>query len=243
MNDCDATIPFFARTGWEACVTGTPPATREKATSREGIRNTRMDCFLRGDVPGILSGRSRGGRWWRKDRGVYPRIVRPLRTALVASLLLWHAFPAEAQTATPPAAGVWLRLEALPAEMKLTPRESFDGVPTRFTLLTDGYVFLGGRRAVVSGALLRAEMQEISTALDLALKALGKAAPPQTLALGEGPAVFRFAALAGTPLQIVVTGDLNAPTPKAPTSQLVEFIRRLANFRHPSLKAWDPEHF
>ena len=40
----------------------------------------------------------------------------------------------------------WLRLDPLPGEMRLTARESFDGVPPRFVVLTDGSVFVGGRR-------------------------------------------------------------------------------------------------
>jgi hypothetical protein len=155
--------------------------------------------------------------------------------ALVASPIL-------AQQAPPT---VWIRLEALPAEMKMTARESFDGVPPRFVLLTDGSVFVGGRREVLRGFLDKTEMQSLSTQIDLALRALGKGAtPPNTLTTGDGPATFRFSVLAGTPLQIVIMGDLQAPASvKTPTSQLTDFIRRVANFRHPSLKPWEPEQF
>ena len=39
-------------------------------------------------------------------------------------------------------------------------------------------------------------------------------------------------------------GDLQSPPPvKTSTSPLVDFIRRLANFRHPSLKPFDPPEF
>jgi hypothetical protein len=131
--------------------------------------------------------------------------------------------------------------------MKLTARESFDGVPPRFVLLTDGSVFVGGRREVLRGFLDKAEMQAISTRLDLAMKSLGKASPP-TLVLGQGPgegdgsAIFRFSVLLGAPLQVVVMGRI--PSAGGPAlSPLPDFIRSLAGFRHPSLKPWDPAQF
>ncbi len=139
-------------------------------------------------------------------------------------------------------AAQWLRLDPLPGEMGLNPRESFDGVPPRFVLLTDGSVYVGGRRDVLKGRLDKAEMQTISTRLDLALKSLGKAGPPQTLVVGEGPAIFRFSVLLGSPLQLVVMGNLE--TPGAPAlAALPDFIRSLSGFRHPSLRSWDPDRF
>jgi hypothetical protein len=141
----------------------------------------------------------------------------------------------------------WLRLDPLPAEMQLSARESFDGVPSRFVLLTDGSVFVGGRREVLRGFLDKTEMQAISTRLDLAMKSLGRATPP-TLVMGQGPtegdgsAIFRFSVLLGTPLQVVVMGRIPAPGGAA-LAPLPDFIRRLAGFRHPSLKPWDPAEF
>jgi len=142
----------------------------------------------------------------------------------------------------------WLRLDPLPAEMKLSARESFDGVPPRFVLLTDGSVFVGGRREVLRGFLDKTEMQAISTRLDLAVKALDKAGSPKTLVMGQtpaegdAPAIFRFSVLLGTPLQIVVMGKV--PTAASPALEpLPDFIRRLAGFRHASLKPWDPAEF
>jgi hypothetical protein len=144
----------------------------------------------------------------------------------------------------------WLRLDALPAEMKLTPRESFDGVPPRFVLLTDGSVFVGGRREVLRGFLDKAEMQAISTRLDTAMKSFGRAGPPKALVIGQGqaqgdgdgPAIFRFSVLLGAPLQVVVMGKV--PPAGAPALMpLPDFIRRLAAFRHASLKPWDPAEF
>ena len=141
----------------------------------------------------------------------------------------------------------WLRLDPLPAEMQLTARESFDGVPPRFVLLTDGSVFVGGRREVLRGFLDKTEMQSISTRLDLAMKSVGRATPP-TLVMGQGPGegegspIFRFSVLLGAPLQVVVMGRIPAPGGPA-LSPLPDFIRRLAGFRHPSLKPWDPAEF
>ena len=169
---------------------------------------------------------------------------RLICSALLVALMWDGPSVASPQSAEAPAAGTWVRLEALPAEMQMTPRESFDGVPTRFALLTDGSVFVGGRREVLRGALSRSEMQEISTQIDLALRALGKTPLPPTLSLSEGPATFRFSIVSGTPMQIVLSGDFpSSPPPKSPTATLVEFIRRLATFRHPSLKPWDADRF
>lgn len=163
----------------------------------------------------------------------------PRSAAFFACVLIVAGSLARAQE-PPPAQ--WLRLDPLPAEMGLTRRESFDGVPPRFVLLTDGSVFVGGRRDVLKGWLDKSEMQSISTRLDLALKSLGKAGPPQTLVVGEGPAIFRFSVLLGSPLQLVVMGSLEAQG-GPPLAPLPDFIRRLAGFRHPSLKPWDPDRF
>jgi len=145
-----------------------------------------------------------------------------------------------AAQAPPPAQ--WLRLDPLPSEMSLTPRESFDGVPSRFVLLTDGSVYVGGRREVLKGSLDKAEMQAISTRLDVAVKSQGKAGLPQTLVVGEGPALFRFSVLLGTPWQIVIMGDLET-TGGPPLVALPEFLRGLSGFRHPTLKPWHPDRF
>lgn len=136
----------------------------------------------------------------------------------------------------------WIRLDVLPGEMRLTPRESLDGVPPRFVLLTDGSLFVGGRREVLKGRLDKDEMQAISTRLDLAIKSVGKAGLPQTLVVGEGPALFRFSVLLGSPMQFVVMGNLEAAG-APPLSPLPDFIRQLAVFRHPSLTPWTPALF
>ncbi len=163
----------------------------------------------------------------------------PPRTLLIAALLFPVGSSSRAQEAP---AAQWLRLDPLPGEMGLTPRESFDGVPSRFVLLTDGSVFVGGRREVLKGWLDKGEMQAISTRLDVAMKSLGKVGPPQTLVVGEGPAIFRFSVLLGSPIQLVVMGNLESAGGPV-LAPLPEFIRGLANFRHPSLKPWDPDRF
>ena len=168
-------------------------------------------------------------------------MIRPL--VLLVALV---AFAPRVLAQEPPPAQ-WLRLDPLPAEMKLTARESFDGVPPRFVLLTDGSVFVGGRREVLRGFLDKSEMQAISTRLDLAMKSVGRASPP-TLVLGQEPgesagsAIFRFSVLLGAPLQVVVMGRIPAAG-GLPLAPLPDFIRRLAGFRHPSLKPWDPAEF
>ncbi len=167
----------------------------------------------------------------------------PLRTLirLLACAGLIQGFAAAAHAQEPPPAQ-WLRLDPLPGEMPLTARESFDGVPPRFVVLTDGSVFVGGRREVLRGFLDRAELQSIATSLDLVTKSFGKEGPPSTVSWGEGPALFRFSVLLGSPFQVVVLGT--PPEPTAPALlPLPEFIRRLAGFRHPSLKPFDPSSF
>ena len=168
---------------------------------------------------------------------MFPAMNVPLRFSLVAALGL---SPAVLAQEPPPAQ--WLRLDPLPAEMKLTPRESFDGVPPRFVLLTDGSVFVGGRRDVLRGSLDKAEMQAMSTRLDVATKAHNKEGAPKTLALSEGPALFRLSVLLGAPLQMVVMGKV--PPPGAPAlSPMADFVRGLAEFRHASLKPYDAPQF
>lgn len=162
-----------------------------------------------------------------------------IRLVLMLGLLAAPSLRAMAQE-PPPAQ--WLRLDPLPAEMKLTARESFDGVPPRFVLLTDGSVFVGGRRDVLRGSLDKAEMHSISARLDVAMKSLRKAGPPQTLVIGDGPALFRFSVLLGVPLQIVVMGKI-PPAGDPALPPMPDFIRRLAGFRHPSLKPYDPGGF
>lgn len=173
---------------------------------------------------------------------IYPQAM--IRLFVILGVLLAGASKAAAQE-PPPAQ--WLRLDPLPGEMKLTARESFDGVPPRFVLLTDGSVFVGGRREVLRGFLDKTEMQAISTRLDLAMKSVGRASP-LTLVMGQGPgegegsAIFRFSALLGAPLQVVVMGRL-PPAGGPALMPLPDFIRYLAGFRHPSLKPWDPPEF
>lgn len=157
-------------------------------------------------------------------------------------LMLMLMLMATGGLAQEPPPAQWLRLDVLPGEMRLTPRESLDGVPPRFVLLTDGSVFVGGRREVLRGRLDKDEMQAISTRLDLGLKSVGKAGLPQTLVVGEGPALFRFSVLLGSPVQFVVMGNLEAAG-GPPLSPLPDFIRHLAGFRHPSLRPWTPAQF
>ncbi len=167
-----------------------------------------------------------------------PLIRSWVRGVAFAGLVLLSAAAIEAQD-PPPAP--WLRLDPLPAEIGLTLRESFDGVPPRLVVLTDGSVFVGGRRELLRGSLDKVEMQSLATRLDLAVKSFHRA-PPQTLVVGDGPAVFRFSVLLGSPFQMVVMGNLPAPASPA-LPPMPDFIRRLAGFRHPSLRPFDPEQF
>lgn len=178
-------------------------------------------------------------------RRLFPRLALPGVVLLAATVVSAQKKPlpaAPAASPTPTPVAVWLRLDPQPAEMPMSPRESFDGVPSRFILMTDGSVYVGGRREYLRGFLDRTEMQDISTRLDLALKALGKAGAPQSISLGEGPAVFRLSSLLGVQFHTYVMGSLDA-TPTPPQALLVDFIRRLAAFRHASLRPFDPAQF
>lgn len=135
----------------------------------------------------------------------------------------------------------WLRLDPLPGEMALSPRESFDGVPVRFLMLTDGSVYVGGRRDVLRGSLDKTEAQALATRLTDARKSFGKTPIPSTLSAGDGPAIFRLTVFGDAPLQVVILGNL--PDPPEPISPLPDFVRRLAGFRHPSLRPFDPAEF
>src|SRR6187399_1314419 len=106
-----------------------------------------------------------------------------IRRLAILSALIAAAVNVTAQEAP---AAQWLRLDPLPAEMKLSPRESFDGVPPRLVLLTDGSVFVGGRREVLRGFLDKAEMQQISTRLDVVMKSGGGGGLPKTIVMGQG---------------------------------------------------------
>lgn len=158
------------------------------------------------------------------------------------------ASPVSPVAAQEPLSAQWLRLDPLPAEIKATSRESFEGVPPRFVLLTDGSVFVGGRRDVLRGFLDKAEMQAMSHRLETAMKSFKKAGSPKTLVIGpaagetDAPALFRFSVLLGPTLQLVVMGKI-PPVGFPPLSPLPDFIRGLAGFRHPSLKTYDPAEF
>lgn len=183
------------------------------------------------------------GKPFRSERAVFPVAAFVAAAFLAVCPIAGFASPLQAQGASPPPAQ-WLRLDPLPAEMRLTARESFDGVPARFVLLTDGSVFVGGRREVLRGSLDKAEMQGIATRLDAAMKSFTKTGAPKTLVVGDGPAIFRFSVLLGSSLQVVVMGKLPLESPPVPPLEpLPEFIRRLAGFRHPSLRPFDPAEF
>lgn len=182
--------------------------------------------------------------------------ARSAALVLGAVLALMAVSPVRAQRPSPPpaeaAGAVWLRIDPLAPEMALSPRESFEGVPARFLLMTDGHVYVGGRNDLLRGFLDRGEMQEISTRLDAALKALGKSKIPETLKAGEGEATLRFSSLLGTQFHIFVMGPLDLATPAPPVpakgpgianALLMNLVRRLAGFRHPSLRPFDPPQF
>jgi hypothetical protein len=172
----------------------------------------------------------------------------PKRRAVLFFSLGLATFPPSQAAAQEPPPGQWLRLDPFPAEIKLTARESLDGVPPRFVLLTDGSVFVGGRRDVLRGFLDKTEMQAMSRRLETAMKSFKKTGSPKTLIVGtassqaETPALFRFSVLLGVPIQLVVMGKI-PPLGGPPLSPLPDFIRGLAGFRHPSLKPYDPAQF
>ena len=169
-----------------------------------------------------------------------PLRLSPVRSRSTApTLLAWALFAVTATAQEPPR--VWLRLDPFPADLTLTSRESFDGVPLRFLALTDGSIYLGGRRDVLRGWLDKPEMQALAVRFDAVRKSFKKAPIPSAISVGEGPATLRLSVFDGAPVQVVIMGRLPAsPEPLAP---LPDFVRRLTGFRHPSLRPFVAPEF
>ena len=164
---------------------------------------------------------------------------RACSRSLPLTLLAWALLAVTATAQEPPR--VWLRVDPFPADLTLTSRESFDGVPLRFLALTDGSIYLGGRRDVLRGWLDKDEMKALDARFDTVRKSFGKTPIPSAVSVGEGPATLRLSVFDGAPVQVVVMGRL--PGSREPLAPLPDFVRRLTGFRHPSLRPFVPEEF
>lgn len=106
-------------------------------------------------------------------------------------------------------------------------------VPTRFLLLDDGVVYVGGTSRVLAGKLTGKEAGKIEKQADRVgkLPGLGEA-----LSFGTGDTVYRLRLKKGT--EILARGDhLQAPAALKPLGALIE---SLMTFDHGSLRPYQP---
>jgi hypothetical protein len=111
-----------------------------------------------------------------------------------------------------------------------------EAVPTRFLLLDDGVVYVGGTSRVLAGKLTGKEASRIEKQADKVgkLPGLGEA-----LSFGAGDTVYRLRLKKGT--EILVRGDhLQAPAALKPLGVLIE---SLMTFDHGSLRAYQPSSY
>jgi hypothetical protein len=125
-------------------------------------------------------------------------------------------------------------------EVLLPPRPGFfpEAAPSRFVLLDDGQVFVGGISLLAEGTLEKAELEE----LDLQIAAVRKLAGlGSSVSFGPGETEYRLWLRRGRALEIVARGDpAAAPAALKPLAQLVE---RLARMNPASLMPLAPRQY
>jgi hypothetical protein len=154
-----------------------------------------------------------------------------MRVAAGTSLLL--LLPALAAAARHPEAQVAL-------EVLLPPRPGFvpEAAPSRFVLLDDGKVFVGGTSLVAEGRLEKAELEEIDRQIAAVRKLAGLGS---SVSFGPGETEYRLWLRRGRALEIVARGDpAAAPLAVKPLAQLVE---RLARANPESLQPLEPRQY
>jgi hypothetical protein len=116
------------------------------------------------------------------------------------------------------------------------PGEIADGLPTRFALLEDGQVFVGGTSEVASARLEKKDTKAIEKLVDR-VKKLPVLGVPQTL--GPGERVYRLS-LKKTG-EVIAKGDPSrAPANLKPLGMLLEM---LLDFDHPALRPYSPSSY
>jgi hypothetical protein len=154
-----------------------------------------------------------------------------MRVAAATSLLL--LLPALAAAVRHPDAHVAL-------EVLLPPRPGFvpEAAPSRFVLLDDGQVFVGGTSLLAEGTLEKAELEEIDRQIAAVRKLAGLGS---SVSFGPGETEYRLWLRRGRALEIVARGDpAAAPLAVKPLAQLVE---RLARANPASLMPVEPRQY
>ena len=118
---------------------------------------------------------------------------------------------------------------------RVRPDDVPESAPTRFVLLEDGQVFVGGTSRLAAGRLSSAEVKALDRRLAEIRKLPGLAG---TVRLGGGEGRQRLLLRRGRPLDMTVIGD---PSQAAPALRpLATLIEDLARFDHPSLRPYEP---
>jgi hypothetical protein len=111
-------------------------------------------------------------------------------------------------------------------EVLQPPRPGFvpEAAPTRFVLLDDGQVFVGGTSLVAEGQLGKAELDELDRQIAAVRKLAGLGS---SVSFGPGETEYRLWLRRGRSLEIVARGDpAAAPPALQPLAQLVERLAR-----------------
>lgn len=167
-------------------------------------------------------------------------------TGLVALPVQASQDVAASTTPTPPVsqgAFAWLRVDALPGETPLGPREDHTGLPTRLTVFSDGTFFIGGSREILRGKLAASELDDWRRRVDEAWTWLGlrKEGLPNTSSFSEGPARYDVSILGAREIRVRWSGDPGLVTKDM--GPFAELSSRLIRFRHPSVKRFVPTHY
>jgi hypothetical protein len=127
---------------------------------------------------------------------------------------------------------LYLSLEAALPE---SPDLIVEAAPTRFVLLEDGTVYVGGTQAIAEGRLEKLELKEIGKRLERIRKTPGLGA---SVSFGEGRQRHRLVVTKGKALDVVASGD-PAAAPAA-LKPLASLVADLASFQHASLRPYRP---
>src|SRR5882724_6898042 len=154
----------------------------------------------------------------------------PFLNAIAAAVLL--AAPVVLAGEVP---GALVTLEvATPLPLGYVP----SALPSRFVLLEDGHVFVGGTSQMAAGRLDKAEVQSLEQRLLLVRKLPGLAA---VIAFGDAPSPRFHLRATRSKLDLVVTGDPAAGPPAL--RPLAALLRDLSTFHHSSLRLYEPASF
>jgi hypothetical protein len=118
------------------------------------------------------------------------------------------------------------------------PGAELAGYPTRFLLLEDGQVFVGGTSQVWTTRLEKDEVKAVEERLDLVRKMPGLAA---SVSLGPGASAWRLRIRKMKPAEIEVKGDPKAAPFALRT--LAALVTDLDGYSHPALRPLEPASY